>query len=77
MKAHLIDTHLLVPRSRSSVKVKVKYQGHVSQKMGVSGALVFHKHILVFWVFFHKPEVHNKEENENPRSDYTFFAVLS
>ena len=46
MKAHLIDTHLLVPRSRSSAKVKVKYQGHVSQKMGVSGALVFHKHIV-------------------------------
>ena len=46
MKAHLIDTHLLVPRSRSSAKVKVKYQGHVSPKMGVSGALVFHKHIL-------------------------------
>ena len=36
MKAHFIDTHLLVPRSRSSTKVKVKYQGHVSQKMGVS-----------------------------------------
>ena len=48
MKAHLIDTHLLVPRSRSSAKVKVKYQGHVSQKMGVSGALVFHKNILFF-----------------------------
>ena len=46
MKAHLIDTHLLVPRSRSSAKVKVRYQGHVSQKMGVSRALVFHKHIL-------------------------------
>ena len=46
MKAHLIDTHLLVSRSRSSAKVKVKYQGHVSQKMGVSGALVSHKHIL-------------------------------
>ena len=46
MKAHLIDTHLLVPRSRSSAKVNVKFQGHVSQKMGVSGALVFHKHIL-------------------------------
>ena len=46
MKAHLIDTHLLVPRSRSFAKVKVKYQCHVSQKMGVSGALVFHKHIL-------------------------------
>ena len=46
MKAYLIDTHLLVPRSRSSAKVKVKYQGHVSQKIGVLGALVFHKHIL-------------------------------
>ena len=49
MKAHLIDTHLLVPRSRSSAKVKVKYQGHVSQKIGVSGALVFHKQILFFF----------------------------
>ena len=46
MKAHLINTHLLVSRSRSSAKVKVKYQGDVSRKMGVSGALVFHKHIL-------------------------------
>ena len=52
MKAHLINTHLLVPRSRSSAKVKVKYQGHVSQKMGVSGALVFHKHILFLIVSF-------------------------
>ena len=32
MKVHLIDTHLPVPRSRSSAKVKVKYQGHVSQR---------------------------------------------
>ena len=52
MKADLINTHLLVPRSRSSAKVKVKYQGHVSQKMGASGALVFHKHILFHGVFF-------------------------
>ena len=36
MKAHLMDTHLLVPRSRSSAKVMVKYQGHVSGKMSVS-----------------------------------------
>ena len=55
MKAHLIDTHLLVLRSRSSAKVKVKYQGHVSQKMGISEALVFHKHILL------------KNENTNKR----------
>ena len=54
MKAHLIDTHLLVPRSRSSAKIKVKYQGHLSQRMGVAGALVFHKHILFF--FFSSPE---------------------
>ena len=46
MKAHIIDTHLLVPRSRSSAKVRVRYQGHISQKMGVLGALVFDKHIL-------------------------------
>ena len=47
-----MDTHLLVPRSRLSAKVKVKYQGHVSQKMGVSGALVFHKHILFSKVLY-------------------------
>ena len=41
-----MKAHLLVPKSRSSTKVKVKYQGRVSQKMGFSGALVFHKHIL-------------------------------
>ena len=46
MKAHLFNTHLLVPRSRSSAKVKVEYQGYISQKMAVLGALVFHKHIL-------------------------------
>ena len=38
--------HLLVPRSRSSAKVKVKYKGYISQKMAVSGVFVFHKHIL-------------------------------
>ena len=63
MKAHLIDTHLLVPRSRSSAKVKVNY--HVSQKMGVSGALVFHKHIL----FFFKTE-HLKDQLEQYIEEY-------
>ena len=48
MKAHLINMHLQVPRSRSSAKVKVKYKGYISQKMAVSGAFVFHKHILFF-----------------------------
>ena len=46
MKAYLINMHLLVPRLRSSAKVKVKYKGYISQKMAVSGAFVFHKHIL-------------------------------
>ena len=43
--------HLLVPRSRSSAKVKVKCKGYISQKMAVSGAFVFHKHIL-FSMFY-------------------------
>ena len=46
MKAHLIDTHLLVQRSRSSAEVKVKYQGHISLKIAFSGALMIHKHVL-------------------------------
>ena len=46
-----MDTHLLVQRSRSSAKVKVKYQRYVSLKMGVSGAFVFHKHILFCKIF--------------------------
>ena len=44
MKAYLIN--MLVPRSRSSEKVKVKYKGYISQKMAISGPFVFHKHIL-------------------------------
>ena len=38
--------HLLVQRSRSSAKVKVKYIGYISQKMAVLGAFVFF--VLVF-----------------------------
>ena len=38
-------TFLLVPSSRSSVKVK--YQGHNFKKMAAAGAFVFHKHILL------------------------------
>ena len=30
------------------IKVKVEYQGYIPQKMAVSEALVFHKHILFF-----------------------------
>ena len=72
MKAHLIDTHLLVPRSRSSAKIKVKYQGHFSQKMGVPGALVFHKHILLV-IVLENPKTKRKQGTfrlvctENPK----------
>ena len=50
MKAYLINMNLLVPRSRSSAKVKVKYEGCISQKMAVLGAFVFHQHILFDFV---------------------------
>ena len=46
MKAYLINMHLLVPRSRSSAKVKVKYKSYISQKMAISEAFVFRKHNL-------------------------------
>ena len=36
----------LVPRVRSSVKIKVKYQGNIFQKIAFTGALVFHRHNL-------------------------------
>ena len=38
MKENLINTHPLVPRSWSSAKVKIKYEGH---KNGILEALVF------------------------------------
>ena len=44
--------HLLVPRSRSSAKVKVKYKGYISQQMAVLGALVFYKQMGFFVGFF-------------------------
>ena len=46
MKAYLINMHLLVPRSRSSAKVKVKYKDYICQKMAVLGTFMFHEHIL-------------------------------
>ena len=51
MKAYLINMHLLVPRSRPSAKVRVKYKGYISQKMAVSGAFMFRKHIFFFFFF--------------------------
>ena len=73
MKAHLIDTHLLVSRSRSSAKVTVKYQGHVSQKMGVSGALVFQKHILLL---LYLQDLRAECRRFDPRLDQYFFRRL-
>ena len=35
MKAYLINMHLLVPRSRSTAKVKVKYKGYISKENGI------------------------------------------
>ena len=46
MKAHLINMYLLVPRSRSSAKVKVKYKGYICQKMAVSGIRVSQAHLV-------------------------------
>ena len=37
MKAHLFDTHLVVPRSR--LFAKVKYQGHNFQRMAIALAI--------------------------------------
>ena len=57
MKAYVINIDLLVPRSRSSAKVKIKYKGYISKKMAILGAFVFHKHILFF------PCIHGKNCN--------------
>ena len=48
MKAHLNDTHLLVLRSRSSSRVKIKYQGHISQNNGHFGGISASQTHLVF-----------------------------
>ena len=76
MKAHLIDTHLLVPRSRSSAKVKVKYQDHLSQKMGVSGALVFHKHIFFFFSSFRMVSMFEAEYWTIANPDWIWIIVV-
>ena len=43
--------HLLVSRSRSSAKVKVKYKSYISQKMAVSGGIHFSQTDLVCFFF--------------------------
>ena len=45
MKAHHMDTHLVVPMSRSFTNVKVTLRKE-KKKKPFSGAFVFHKHIL-------------------------------
>ena len=60
MKAYLINMHLLLPRSRSSAKVKVKYKDYISQKMAISGAFVFHKHILFLFTVLASTNISTK-----------------
>ena len=45
-------THMVIPSSRSSVKVMVRYQGHVFHKNGHCRAFVYHKHTLFHHVFY-------------------------
>ena len=42
--------HLLVPRSRSSAKVKVKCKVYISQKMTISGGIRVSQTLLVLLV---------------------------
>ena len=48
MEVNLIDKHVLVPKSRSSVKVMIKYQGHVHRKKNghLGGISVSQTHLL-------------------------------
>ena len=49
MKAYLINMHLPVPRSRSSAKVKVKYNGlHFSKNGRFGGIRVSQAHLVSF-----------------------------
>ena len=48
MKAYLINMHLLVPKSRSSAKVKFKYKGYISQKIRFGGIRVLQTHLVDF-----------------------------
>ena len=49
MKAHLINTHVVVPRSRPSVNVEVKYPGHNLKKNGCCGGILVSLTHLVFY----------------------------
>ena len=52
MNAHLIDTHLLVPRSRSSAKVKGQISGSCFSKDGCFGSISVSQTHLVFICLF-------------------------
>ena len=52
MKAHLINMHLLVPRSKSSAKVKVEYQCYISRKNCRFGGITVSQTHLVLFSFF-------------------------
>ena len=59
-------TILLVPSSRSSVKVKVEYKNHNIQKnVGGMGGIVFYKHIFFERVKKSKKNIVGKGENAN------------
>ena len=42
--------------SRASVKVKIKYQGHIYQKKDITGTSVFHKNIKKHVIIYLQPE---------------------
>ena len=75
MKAYLINMHLLVPRSRSSAKVKVKYKGYISQKMAVLGAFLFHKYILFLNVMIFHPVKELPMIFYTPVKDGTYYGI--
>ena len=68
MKTHLIDTLLLVPRSRSSAKVKVKYQGHISLRNGRGGGIsVSQTHLVLL--------LHTQELTLYQMTNFRFFQI--
>ena len=65
MKAHL-DTHLLVPRSRSSAKVEVKYQGHIFKKNGrFGGNSVSQTHLVSICFLYFVSHFHQFSQTES------------
>ena len=77
MSIHCDKTFLMVPNSRSPVKVKVEYQGHISQKLAVAGALVFHRHRhLVFFFLAHDSVASYRESGILTLSQTTNFKLF-